>query len=70
MDVVELQRQRIKELEDMVSDRTVELCGLYETLSNLSHVLAYLTDDKFKVFASEHQWNGLIVDYLELGEDS
>ena len=65
MDVVELQRQRIDQLEKRNSETLNKLITQIDINANLSHVLAYLTDQKFKHFASENNWNKVIVDYLE-----
>ena len=65
VDVVELQKERILMLESVQKDLYKELIEKMEIITNLSKVLTYLTDGKFKEFAKEDNWRRVIVDYLE-----
>ena len=68
-DVVELQRKRIETLESREKELTLELCDKYQTIADLSHVLAHLTDGRFREFAASQNWNRVITEFLE-GEDT
>lgn len=64
-DVVELQRKRIKQLEERNYKLSQELSTLTDSLHKMSHVLSYLTDDEFRKFAFKLNYERLITDYLE-----
>ena len=63
-DVVELQRQHIKLLEQRMTELTNDLVKQIEINGNLSQVLAYLTDNRFKQYASHDNWNRVICEFL------
>jgi len=65
MNVVEIQKQRIAKLEKRIMDMTSTICAQVDVIQNQSNILAYLTDDKFREFASENDWNKVIVDFKE-----
>jgi len=64
-DVVELQRQHIKLLDQRMTELTNDLVKQIEINGNLSQVLAYLTDNRFKQYASRDNWNRVICNFLE-----
>ena len=65
MDVVELQRKEIERLRTEIGMLTDYNITLLETNANLSTVLGYLTDNKFKAFASADNWRRVICDHFD-----
>lgn len=65
VDVVELQRKRIKQLEERNDKLSQELSILKDSLHKMSHVLSYLTDGEFRKFAFKLNYDRLITEYIE-----
>ena len=63
-DVVELQRLKILNLEKRNSDLVQELCKQIDVNADLSRVLSYLTEGRFREFVKGYDWNSCIGDYL------
>lgn len=64
-DIVELQRKRIKQLEEKNGRLLQELLTLKDSLHKMSHVLCYLTDEEFRKFTFKLNYDRLITEYLE-----
>lgn len=62
--IVGLQKDVILRLEERNKVLTMELVEKIETISNLSQVLAYLTDGRFRNFTADN-WKKIITDYCE-----
>lgn len=70
IDVTELQRQRIKQLEDYISQQTKEHCALVDAHYTLVTAITYLTgDDKFKEFVAR-DWNRVMSYYCENNDNA
>ena len=64
MSVVDLQKETISRLEKLVAEQSKQICHLIDTNHNLSQVLHYLTDEKFRDFCFNIDYNELINYYL------
>lgn len=73
MDVVAEQRKRIEKLEEDIVNLRMDMVKVVETNSNLSLVLAHLSNTDFREYLfTQHQldssirnWNKMITEYLE-----
>lgn len=64
-DVVELQRQTIKKLEDRNKELVNDYIDMLDMNNRLTRVLEYLTDEEFRKFVFKLNYDRLITDYLE-----
>lgn len=64
MSVVDLQKETIGRLEKLVAEQSKQIGYLMDTNHNLSQVLHYLTDEKFRDFCFNIDYNELINYYL------
>ena len=64
VNVVYLQKQTIDRLESLVAEQAKQIGELIYTNHNLSQVLHYLTDEKFRDFCFNINYNELINNYL------
>ena len=66
--VCELQREEIERLRLQVIQVADEISKQIEVNCNLSRVLSWLTEDRFREFAEKDNWHRVICDYLESDE--
>ena len=63
--VNELQRARIAQLEEQYMERTEEVIKLLEITCSQSTALAYFTEDHFRKYLKEVNWNQIVSYYNE-----